>query len=211
VLPSTVLPCFTSLPPGADQTTYRPVPDVPYIKMSGLFSLHPAFRDDSGGDSPPRNRVKRVLFGPTDHEENKKFVKRELEESNKVANQRWNFNFKEGTPCEGRFQWEEQKPQDDAGEPPVEQKENRLSDSEKDVLSGAEGGSSADLHTPVQGTSTSAAGGSDEAPAQPRTKDQKLVTDFLPARKTRTKSGKIKVKEAQVKKRDVSPVSSSSD
>lgn len=181
--------------------------------MSGLFSLHPAFRDDSGGDSPPRNRVKRVLFGPTDHEENKKFVKRELEESNKAASQRWNFDFKEGTPCEGRFQWEEQKQQEKAGESPADQKENRLSDTgtENDVLSGEEAGSSADLHTPVQGTSTSAAGGADQATTQPRTKDQKLVTDFLPARKSRLKSGRIKAQEARATKRDVSPLSSSSD
>jgi len=233
--------------------------------MSGLFSLHPAFRDGSGGDSPPRNRVKRVLFGPTDHEENKKFVKRELEESNKAASQRWNFNFKEGTPCEGRFQWESasgNQQQEEGREPPAEHKENRLSDIEKDVLLGAEGGSSADLYTPLQGTSspaeggpsadpqtplqdtstsadvhtpvqgtsstaaggssadlrtplqgtsTSAAGGSDEAQAPTRTKDQKLVTDFLPSRKNRTKSGKIKVQEARLKKRDTSPVSSSSD
>jgi len=181
----------------------------------GLFSLHPAFRGDaSGGDSPPRSRVKRVLFGPTDHEENAKFVKRELEESSKAASNRWNFNFNEGTPCEGRFQWEEQTllPLNEAGDPPERpQKENRLSVTEKDVLLEAQGGSSADLHTPAQGTSASTPAELDEAPTKPRTKDQKLVTDFLPARKSRTKKGKMKAQEARGTKKDVSPVSSSSD
>lgn len=224
----------------------------------GLFSLHPSFRDASGEDSPPRSRVKRALFGPTDHDENLKFVKRELEASNKTAINRWNFNFKEGTPCEGRYQWEKQKQQEERREPPEEHKENPLSNTENDVQLVRKEGSSADiytpiqgtssaylhtplqvtsavgrsgeggsavdlhtlvqetsssenLHTPVQGTSSEAAGRSDEAPAKPRSKGQKLVSDFLLARKSRTKRGKMKVQEGWVAKRNVSPVYSSSD
>jgi len=86
------------------------------MSRRGLFALHPSFRTgvDSDGESPPRQnvthknpkRVKRELFGPTDHEENLRFVKKELELSRKSASVRWNFDFEKENPLEGKFVWE---------------------------------------------------------------------------------------------------------
>lgn len=84
----------------------------------GLFRLHqPGMRassssseDESQHRSPPGpnpNRVKRALFGPTDHEENLRFVRKELKKAKNEAASKWNFDFDSGIPLEGRFSWEQ--------------------------------------------------------------------------------------------------------
>lgn len=71
-----------------------------------------SFRNSSGGSvhqvpvDPDTSRVKRALFGPVDHEENRRFVKAELERTQRLASERWNFDFGADTPLPGRFQWE---------------------------------------------------------------------------------------------------------
>jgi len=142
----------------------------------GLFGLHPSFRSGSGSDedSPPRERatgnrssVKRALFGPTDHEENLRFVRNELQKSARVANDRWNFDFERECPLKGRFVWEPPKPEDvqevyklnrlpylsTHGEEAAQdrsEKENRVS---PNTTTAEEGllGSEADLVTPAHG------------------------------------------------------------
>jgi len=84
----------------------------------GLFRLQPGFRRGSSSSSedehpppPPPNthRVKRALFGPTDHEENLRFVKNELKKARSEASSRWNFDFDTGKPLCGAYDWEEVK------------------------------------------------------------------------------------------------------
>ena len=83
--------------------------------MSGLRLLHPGgFRRASNSSSsedelppPNTNRVKRALFGPTDHEENLRFVQNELKKHRSEASNRWNFDFDAGKPMSGPFDWEE--------------------------------------------------------------------------------------------------------
>lgn len=80
-----------------------------------MFRLHPGFRRPSSSSSeeelppPNSNRVKRALFGPTDREENLRFVKNELKKARSEASNRWNFDFDSGTPLAGPFDWEEVK------------------------------------------------------------------------------------------------------
>jgi len=89
----------------------------------GLFRLHqPGLRNSSSSDDEPRHtpsppgpnphRVKRALFGPTDHEENLRFVRKELKKAKNEAANKWNFDFDNGTPLEGRYSWEEAAPSD---------------------------------------------------------------------------------------------------
>jgi len=89
----------------------------------GLFRLHqPGLRNSSSSDDEPRHtpsppgpnphRVKRALFGPTDHEENLRFVRKELKKAKNEAANKWNFDFDNGTPMEGRYSWEEAAPGD---------------------------------------------------------------------------------------------------
>jgi len=56
---------------------------------------------------PNPSRVKRALFGPTDHEENLRFVRQELKKHKNEANSRWNFDFDTGRPMKGRLDWEQ--------------------------------------------------------------------------------------------------------
>lgn len=85
----------------------------------GLFRLHPGFRrsssssDEESQSHPPPpnpNRVKRALFGPTDHDENLRFVRKEMKKAKNEAANKWNFDFDAGTPMKGRYNWEEAKP-----------------------------------------------------------------------------------------------------
>jgi len=81
----------------------------------GLFRLHPGLRNSSSSSedegqnrSPPGpnpHRVKRALFGPTDHEENLRFVRKELKKAKNEAASKWNFDFDNETPMEGRYSW----------------------------------------------------------------------------------------------------------
>jgi len=81
-----------------------------------MFGLHSNIRrtsqSSSDDESPPSanagaNRVKRALFGPTDHEENLRFVKNELKKARSEASSRWNFDFDSGRPLTGQYDWEE--------------------------------------------------------------------------------------------------------
>lgn len=85
--------------------------------MSIYDQLH-QFRSTGGGSSgssspstpsgidPETSRVKRALFGPVDHEENLRFVQRELARGCREASAKWNYDFENDRPQEGRFQWE---------------------------------------------------------------------------------------------------------
>ena len=84
--------------------------------MSGLGLGFPARRGGSDSEeeeraprSPP-HRVKRALFGPTDHEENLRFVRNEMKKAKNEAANRWNFDFDAGTPLKGRYDWEAARP-----------------------------------------------------------------------------------------------------
>ena len=78
-----------------------------------MFRLHPGFRRPSSSSSeeelppPNSNRVKRALFGPTDREENLRFVKNELKKARSEASNRWNFDFDSGVPLSGNYDWQE--------------------------------------------------------------------------------------------------------
>ena len=67
---------------------------------------------DPGGNSqrkrvdPTNSTVKRCLFGRGNSEENIKFAKRELEKINEDSKSRWNFDFQNERPLEGRFVWQ---------------------------------------------------------------------------------------------------------
>lgn len=62
------------------------------------------------GSSAP-SQVKRCLFGPIDHEENRRLLKHEIEKQNHEDNQRWNFDFQNELPLtdtgkgDQRYQW----------------------------------------------------------------------------------------------------------
>lgn len=55
---------------------------------------------------PATSRVKRCLFGRGNHEENIRFAKRELEKSIAESKRKWNFDFENERPMEGRFEWQ---------------------------------------------------------------------------------------------------------
>ena len=81
-----------------------------------MFGVHSSIRrlsqssSDEEGPPPASSgaaRVKRALFGPTDHEENLRFVKNELKKARSEASSRWNFDFDSGRPLSGQYDWEE--------------------------------------------------------------------------------------------------------
>ena len=78
-----------------------------------MFRLGSSFRRPSSSSSeeelppPSANRVKRALFGPTDHDENIRFVENELKKARNEASSRWNFDFDSGKPLQGNYDWEE--------------------------------------------------------------------------------------------------------
>lgn len=64
--------------------------------------------DRGAGSRPPvpeSSRVKRALFGPVDHDENLRFVQRELARNRREAERRWNYDFQNDRPKEGRYEW----------------------------------------------------------------------------------------------------------
>jgi len=56
--------------------------------------------------NPATSRVKRCLFGRGNTEENIKFAKRELEKSLTESKKKWNFDFENERPMDGRFEWQ---------------------------------------------------------------------------------------------------------
>ena len=55
---------------------------------------------------PATSSVKRCLFGRGNTEENIKFAKREMEKSLAESKKKWNFDFENERPMEGRFEWQ---------------------------------------------------------------------------------------------------------
>jgi len=55
---------------------------------------------------PGKSFVRRSLFGPVDHEENKSLCKVEYGKLIQEENRRWNFDFESETPMDGQFTWE---------------------------------------------------------------------------------------------------------
>ena len=78
---------------------------------SDLFARIRLFRG-GGNDSsrsppdPDRSRIKRALFGPPDPEANRRFVEEELAKGHREMAARYNFDFLNGQPLEGRWKWE---------------------------------------------------------------------------------------------------------
>ena len=76
---------------------------------SDLFEKIRLFRGGGEGSrtppDPDRSRVKRVLFGPPDHEANRRFVEEELAKGQREMSERYNFDFINGQPLEGRYLW----------------------------------------------------------------------------------------------------------
>lgn len=61
-----------------------------------------------GSRSPPdpdSSRVKRALFGPVDHEENKRFFKREFDRDLDEKKRQYNFDFETERALDGRWEW----------------------------------------------------------------------------------------------------------
>jgi len=202
----------------------------------GLFRLHPGFRgsssssDEESPAQPPQsnpNRVKRALFGPTDHDENLRFVRQEMKKAKNEAASKWNFDFDSGSPMKGRFSWEEAKPTEVhavynldrlpylANHTESETKENRVSISPEQSTSqppidplAEPAGSIDDLRTPQQGTSVAASSSSSselppplELGARPKeatnAKEIKLTAMFR-SRKSRSKSSsKLRLKRLE--------------
>lgn len=50
--------------------------------------------------------VRRQLFGPVDHEENRRFVKRELQQQRSRLSEKYNFDFARERPLKGKLAWE---------------------------------------------------------------------------------------------------------
>lgn len=79
------------------------------IGLALPHNLRRVSSSSSEEDLPPPNphRVKRALFGPTDHEENLRFVRNELKKARSEAASRWNFDFDAERPLDGRYSWQE--------------------------------------------------------------------------------------------------------
>ena len=54
----------------------------------------------------PSRRVARCLFGPVDHDEQRKFIRKQLEEIESQDRSRWNFDFKKQCPLPGKYVWQ---------------------------------------------------------------------------------------------------------
>jgi len=75
-----------------------------------LFRARSEDLEDEDGQrkriDPSQSRVKRCLFGRGNTEENIKFAKRELEKALEDSKKRWNFDFANERPLDGRFVWQ---------------------------------------------------------------------------------------------------------
>ena len=76
-----------------------------------IFNRLQLFRRSSENPDEPRidpstSRVKRCLFGRGNPQENIKFAKAELQKSLADSKKKWNFDFENEVPIEGRFKWE---------------------------------------------------------------------------------------------------------
>ena len=66
--------------------------------------------NDAGGTANNASRVKRALFGRGNQQENLRFVQEQLARSRQESEQRWNFDFTNDRPKEGRYEWETMMP-----------------------------------------------------------------------------------------------------
>jgi len=192
------------------------------VTMSNLILTQGRTVSSSSSEEelPPPNphRVKRALFGPTDHEENLRFVRNELKKARSEAANRWNFDFDTERPMDGRYNWEEVRsisavtavlnPEKHVRK----EKENRVSqadtDSSVESLS-APTNSIDDLKTPPQtsepepsssSSPSSSSGLTSNLPSLPshgaksQTKEKK-ISEMYRSRKPRSKSStKLKLK-----------------
>ena len=62
----------------------------------------------------------RSLFGEIDHEEVRRDLNQEMDRIYTDDQERWNFNFREGTPLQGRYTWQEMTPETDSVPKPYE-------------------------------------------------------------------------------------------
>ncbi|RXG70228.1 Cyclin-dependent kinase inhibitor 1B [Armadillidium vulgare] len=69
-------------------------------------SLLPGQAIQNPPPAPTPRSARRNLFGPIDHEENMKLVQTELARIAESDSRRWNFDFRNEVPLEGRYSWE---------------------------------------------------------------------------------------------------------
>lgn len=77
-----------------------------FRSRSGDFDEEDSNDDQRKRVDPSQSKVKRCLFGRGNTEENIKFAKRELEKSLEDSKRRWNFDFVNERPLDGRFVWQ---------------------------------------------------------------------------------------------------------
>ncbi|XP_045598154.1 cyclin-dependent kinase inhibitor 1B-like [Procambarus clarkii] len=80
------------------------------VRISREMSLPQLLRERMRTIAPTEDRsintVKRKLFGPVDHAHNLKFVHEEMAKIQQADCKRWNFDFQEEKPLEGRYDWQ---------------------------------------------------------------------------------------------------------
>ena len=72
---------------------------------SNEFTFRPICRSPERIDITPSRPVCRQLFGPIDHSQMHSDLKRELTKMTKETTTRWNFDFENDQPLEGRYLW----------------------------------------------------------------------------------------------------------
>ncbi|XP_023229232.1 uncharacterized protein LOC111629548 [Centruroides sculpturatus] len=73
--------------------------------MSAGRVCGPVQPEEGGDKTTSVSTVCRALFGPTDHDKNRQFVRRELALQRQKDRETWNFDFDEGVPLTGRYDW----------------------------------------------------------------------------------------------------------
>lgn len=53
-----------------------------------------------------KSKVRRCLFGPPDHESIRKDLDKALEDNKSELREKWNYDFDQDVPLEGKYQWE---------------------------------------------------------------------------------------------------------
>lgn len=76
--------------------------------MSDLTILRTATATEVRKSPSPRAlaKARRNLFGPVDHEFNRRFVAEELAKQQALAAEKWSFDFVSEKPLLGRYKWE---------------------------------------------------------------------------------------------------------
>ncbi|XP_048191100.1 cyclin-dependent kinase inhibitor 1B [Perognathus longimembris pacificus] len=63
-------------------------------------------RADARTPGAPKPSACRNLFGPVDHEELRRDLERHRRELEEAGRRRWNFDFQNHRPLDGRFEWQ---------------------------------------------------------------------------------------------------------